>query len=85
MVNERIYDDSIFLPIGSPLPEPHTTGALLGRLKLVRADDETQRAAIRMWLTANEPSPAIVRSLHRRAFGDLLADYRTEGTAGCPP
>ncbi len=57
MINERIYDDSIFLPIGSPLPEPHTTGALLGRLKLVLADDETQRAAIRVWPAANEPGP----------------------------
>lgn len=72
MINERIYDDSIFLPIGSPTPEPHTTGALLGQLKLVRADRDAQVAGIREWLGSHKPSDALLRSFKRRGYDEVL-------------
>ncbi|MFC9556069.1 hypothetical protein ACFTWF_35195 [Rhodococcus sp. NPDC056960] len=70
--NERFYDDSNFLPIGMPMPDPYTTGVLLNRLKLGRADRATQFAGISEWLRDHTPSAGLVRSLRRRGFGDLL-------------
>ena len=71
-INERFYDDSNFLPIGSPMPTPSTTGVLLNQLKLGRADCATQSAGIAEWLRDHTPSAGLVRSLHRRGFGDLV-------------
>lgn len=76
MINERFFDDGNFLPVGSPMPPPQTTGTLLARLNLVRTDVETQRSGIRSWLAENTPTPGLVRSLHRCGFGDLVADPR---------
>lgn len=47
VINERFYDDSAFLPIGSPMPPPYTAGLLLQRLKLLLADRDAQIAGIR--------------------------------------
>ncbi|SEB29085.1 hypothetical protein [Rhodococcus koreensis] len=71
-INERFYDDSNFLPIGSPMPPPSTTGVLLNQLKLGRVDRKTQSAAIAEWLRDHTPSAGLVRSLRRRGFGDLV-------------
>ncbi|MFV9456955.1 hypothetical protein ACNJ7E_26435 [Rhodococcus sp. NM-2] len=71
-INERFHDDSNFLPIGSPMPAPSTTGVLLNQLKLGRADRTTQSAAIAEWLREHTPSAGLVRSLRRRGFGDLV-------------
>lgn len=73
-VNERFYDDSAFLPIGSPMPPPYTAGSLLNQLKLGRADNETQAAGIKGWLAEHTPTPGLVRSLRRRGFGDLVPE-----------
>lgn len=72
-VNERFYDDSNFLPVGSPMPAPHTTGSLLGRLKLVTADRKAQIAGIRNWLESHDPSPALLRSFERRGYQEVLS------------
>ncbi|WP_137726314.1 hypothetical protein [Prescottella subtropica] len=72
MVNERLFDDDTFLKAGETMPAPHSTGVLLGRLRLLPTDDATRRAGIRAWLAVNEPSPALVRSLRRRGYGDLI-------------
>ena len=71
-INERFYDDSAFLPIGSPMPEPNITGALLFQLKLSNADRAEQSAGIAEWLRSHTPSAGLVRSLVRRGFGDLV-------------
>ena len=73
-LNERFYDDSNFLPIGSPMPPPYTTGALLNQLKLGRADLDEQTAGIKAWLADHTPTPGLVRSLRRRGFGDLVPE-----------
>ncbi|MGH3804178.1 MAG: hypothetical protein ACRDTD_29395, partial [Pseudonocardiaceae bacterium] len=56
-INERFYDDSNFLPIGSPMPAPSTTGVLLNQLKLGRADRTTQSTAIAEWLRDQNRRP----------------------------
>ncbi|UNN05175.1 hypothetical protein [Rhodococcus opacus] len=71
-INERFYDDSNFLPIGSPMPAPSTTGVLLNRLKLGSADRTTQSTAIAEWLRDHTPSPGLMGSLRRCGFGDLV-------------
>jgi hypothetical protein len=71
-INERFYDESAFLPIGSPMPEPNTTGGLLNRLKLGSADHVSQSIGIAEWLRSHTPSASLVRSLRRRGFGDLV-------------
>lgn len=61
-INERFYDDSAFLPIGSLMPAPGTTGGLLGRLKLITADPASQSAGIAEWLRDHTPSAGFVRA-----------------------
>ncbi|MDI9914368.1 hypothetical protein [Rhodococcus sp. IEGM 1379] len=73
-INERFYDDSAFLPIGSPMTPPYTAGSLLSRLKLVRAERDVQLAGVRDWLTTNEPTEGLIRSLNRRGFGEVFQD-----------
>ncbi len=73
-INERFYDDSAFLPIGSPMPPPSTAGLLLHKLGLTLVDRDAQIAGIREWLKTNEPTPGLVRNLNRRGFGDVLTD-----------
>lgn len=73
-INERFYDDSAFLPIGSPMPPPYTAGSLLQRLRLLLAERDEQIAGIRDWLKTNEPTDGLVKSLQRRGFGDALTD-----------
>ena len=71
-INERFYDDSAFLPIGSSMSAPSTTGVLLFQLKLSNADRTTQSAGMADWLRDHTPSAGLVRSLQRRSFGDLV-------------
>ncbi|MGH3802184.1 MAG: hypothetical protein ACRDTD_19020 [Pseudonocardiaceae bacterium] len=71
-INERFYDDSAFLPIGSPMPDPNITGDLLYRLKLSNADRAAQAVGIAEWLRSHTPSAGLVRSLRRRGFGELV-------------
>ena len=73
-VNERFYDDSNFLPIGSAMPPPATVGVLLFSLKLSNADLDEQTAGIKAWLAENIPTPGLVRSLRRRGFSDLVPE-----------
>ncbi|WP_143542984.1 hypothetical protein [Rhodococcus sp. NCIMB 12038] len=71
-INERLYDDSNFLPIGTPMPPPATAGVVLFQLKLSNADRATQSAGIAEWLCDHTPSAGLVRSLHRSGFGHLV-------------
>lgn len=73
-INERFYDDSGFLPIGSAMPPPPTVGVLLFVLKLSNAELPEQTAGIRDWLTDHTPTPGLLRSLRRRGFGDLVPE-----------
>lgn len=77
-INERFYDDSAFLPIGSPMPAPATAGLLLHRLGLTLASRDKQVAGIRDWLETNEPTAGLVRNLNRRGYGDCArSDFTT--------
>lgn len=71
-INERFYDDSAFLPIGSPMPPPYIASSLLQRLKLLLAERDAQVAGIREWFNTNEPSDGLVKSLKRCGYGEAL-------------
>lgn len=73
MPNERLWDDSGFVPAGMPRPAPQSLGQLLANLHLTTADDATRRRGIHRWLISNTPSDRLVRSIRRRGYGDLLS------------
>ena len=74
--NSRLWDDSVFLPAGAPIPAPHSLGALLVELNLFRASDAEKRAGIAVWLAENVPSDSLTRSLERNGYGDLVRTRR---------
>ncbi len=75
-MNERLWDDSAFTPVGSAPPAPQTVGTLLAQIGVHRASADECREAIRAWLGSNVPSDRLSRSMERRGYGDLLSVRR---------
>lgn len=67
------WDDDIPLrPVGSV--QPSSVRALLRKLDLSTAPDSEKAAAIKLWLSSNEPNETMVLSLHMAGFSKLLAE-----------
>lgn len=72
-VNERLWDDSIFVPAGMPRPAPNAVGQLLVNLHVSTELASRKAAAIGRWLEGHKPSPKLERSLRRAGYGSLLS------------
>ncbi len=70
--NERLYDDSIFIPNDQPRPAPNSLGQLFAELHLSTADETSRRDGLHQWLRRNQPSASLQRSIRRRGYGDVL-------------
>lgn len=67
-ISHRLWDDSVFLPAGQPMPPPAFVGQLLATLRLQDSPRDEQVAGVRKWLEDNEPSRSLGISLARRGF-----------------
>ncbi len=74
MSNDRLWDDSIFTPPGTKRPEPQFASTLVNRLGLARATRGQKEQGIREWLSTNQPSAQLAKSLNDKGFGHLLGD-----------
>lgn len=68
-IADRLWDDSVYLPVDVDLPQPAMAGQLLTILRLLDAPREEQIEGVRAWLQTNEPSKSLQISLKRRGLG----------------
>ncbi|KNA89827.1 hypothetical protein RND64_02550 [Gordonia sp. w5E2] len=71
-IANRLWDDSVYLPVDVNLPQPAMAGQLLTILHLLDAPREEQVEGVRTWLQTNEPSKSLQISLERRGLGATL-------------
>ncbi|MDF3308722.1 hypothetical protein P3H15_27265 [Rhodococcus sp. T2V] len=72
MSNNRLWDDSVFAPPGTPLPPPQFTISLITRLGLARASDAEKAKGIEQWLEWHIPSERLKKSLIKSGYKHLL-------------
>ncbi|MBB4134507.1 hypothetical protein BKA16_001059 [Gordonia humi] len=70
--NERLFDDSTFVPFGETRGLPNSLGQLLAELELTTSPEPAVRAGVSRWLSLHTPSQKLARSIRRRGYGDLL-------------
>lgn len=71
-IEQRLWDDRVFVADDDKTPPPVFVNTLLSRLGLLDAPRDEQASGIATWLQSNQPSKTLIISLERQGFGDLL-------------